>query len=719
MTMPFSFRLALLAVVGMALTAFGVAEENPGLAALLAVGATSGWWVTEWSSRPRGLPRWATNLILVGVLISAVMRAAQGGVMVSAFNSFLASLLVIKLWERREIRDYSQILTMSLFLAVGATLNHNSLWVGVALIFLLPLLAYTSMSFQVISGAHRYSGAQTVIESSRRASLGVFSLSVACVSGLIATVVFLTVPRGMSPTGVSSFGRLVAGRVTGFSDRVTLGQGGLISESQTVVLSASFRTGDQKSLGGEGQTFYLRGAVLDEYERGEWTRSGTGMMVESSDASNGVFLTAGLIPPDPDVSLLIQQIDMRALPDGTNALFALYRPFSVSERVEEFRLVEHQSPRYRLDRTTGWFLRTGPGGPVSYETISVLGARERGSVSRRGVVSFPDPRVREHAFEVLRAAQLEPDWRSRAPEEDAGVARYFETYLKTQFEYSLDIPAPPSGRDPTEWFLRDERRGHCEYFASALAALCRSVGIDARVVTGYIATQFDDEAQRYVVRASNAHAWVEVNTASGTWRTMDGTPPADFERQHRAPQGVLVMLGRLLGDVEDLWAARVVSFDQNSQARLFGVRNRQALDSWGGWLRRNLRRGDLGSRAMRIVPTALAAGLGVATVAGLFVFLRRRRPHGDSAPFAIDPSLLRLHRTILKACAAAGLPRASSMPLRRHVAMVAERQPLVGRPLVEAADIIYLASFRGEKPSPERVKSLTRELRRSAGLKGL
>jgi hypothetical protein len=132
-----------------------------------------------------------------------------------------------------------------------------------------------------------------------------------------------------------------------------------------------------------------------------------------------------------------------------------------------------------------------------------------------------------------------------------------------------------------------------------------------------------------------------------------------------------------------------------------------------------MNRTHLGSRALGIVPAVILVGMPGAIVLGLVVFLRRRRPGARNNAFALDQSVERLHRSVLKACSAAGLPRAPTVPLRRHVAQVAQRHPELGAVLVEAADIIYLASFGGRKPSLDRVKALVRELSRSAGLQRL
>lgn len=67
--------------------------------------------------------------------------------------------------------------------------------------------------------------------------------------------------------------------------------------------------------------------------------------------------------------------------------------------------------------------------------------------------------------------------------------------------------------------------------------MCRTVGIDARVVTGYVAIDYNEATESYIVRASNAHAWVEAEVLPDRWRRFDPTPTADLVRIHEPPRG--------------------------------------------------------------------------------------------------------------------------------------------------------------------------------------
>ena len=98
-----------------------------------------------------------------------------------------------------------------------------------------------------------------------------------------------------------------------------------------------------------------------------------------------------------------------------------------------------------------------------------------------------------------------------------------ETYLRTHFGYSLKLPRTVP-HDPLANFLFERKQGHCEYFASSMAVMLRTLGIPSRVVNGFRTGEFNDLTSQYVVRASNAHSWVEAYFPGYGWVAFDPTP---------------------------------------------------------------------------------------------------------------------------------------------------------------------------------------------------
>jgi transglutaminase-like putative cysteine protease len=114
-------------------------------------------------------------------------------------------------------------------------------------------------------------------------------------------------------------------------------------------------------------------------------------------------------------------------------------------------------------------------------------------------------------------------WTAGAVSDADKLARIADR-LEGGYAYSVEFTRT-FGKDPVLSFLDDDKRGHCEYFASALALLGRAAGVPTRVVGGYRVAERNALGGYYVVRERNAHAWVEA-WVDGVWKTFDATPAA-------------------------------------------------------------------------------------------------------------------------------------------------------------------------------------------------
>ena len=107
-------------------------------------------------------------------------------------------------------------------------------------------------------------------------------------------------------------------------------------------------------------------------------------------------------------------------------------------------------------------------------------------------------------------------------------------YLKT-FPYSLNVKAPPSGRDGVDYFLFSQKTGYCDYYASAMVTMLRSVGVPARFVVGYATGEWDSAKKLYVVRELQYHSWVETYFPAYGWVEFEPTPPDATEFTNQPP----------------------------------------------------------------------------------------------------------------------------------------------------------------------------------------
>jgi transglutaminase-like putative cysteine protease len=107
-------------------------------------------------------------------------------------------------------------------------------------------------------------------------------------------------------------------------------------------------------------------------------------------------------------------------------------------------------------------------------------------------------------------------------------AQAIETYLRSNFRYTLTPLQPPAGTDPIEYFLFTSKEGYCEYFATAMGDMLRSLGIPTRLVNGYGPGTFDEQSGSYLVRESDVHTWVEVYFPNYGWIPFEPTPDGTY-----------------------------------------------------------------------------------------------------------------------------------------------------------------------------------------------
>jgi hypothetical protein len=115
-------------------------------------------------------------------------------------------------------------------------------------------------------------------------------------------------------------------------------------------------------------------------------------------------------------------------------------------------------------------------------------------------------------------------------------------YVRAVYEYLhgpsfryVERPAqPPAGRAPLDYFLNQTHEGYCQHYAGAMALLLRMGGISARVATGFSPGGYSARKKAWIVRDTDAHAWVEVWFDKYGWVAIDPTPDATPARSQIA-----------------------------------------------------------------------------------------------------------------------------------------------------------------------------------------
>jgi len=208
----------------------------------------------------------------------------------------------------------------------------------------------------------------------------------------------------------------------------------------------------------------------------------------------------------------------------TRVILAAPQPrwFSVSAKIEyvPVDVVAGERPLDIYGATAGETL--GPGdsykslSSVSRATESMLRSAEQENASVPEVYTRIPSSIPRRVVEL--AKQI-----TEGLNNDYDRAEALEAYLRT-LEYNENVGPPPPDRDPIDYFLFDSRAGYCNYFASAMVVMARSLGIPARIAAGYAPGEYDPEAEAFVIRGSDAHSWPQLYFSGYGWIDFEPTP---------------------------------------------------------------------------------------------------------------------------------------------------------------------------------------------------
>ncbi|MFL0796412.1 MAG: DUF3488 and transglutaminase-like domain-containing protein [Cellvibrionaceae bacterium] len=123
-----------------------------------------------------------------------------------------------------------------------------------------------------------------------------------------------------------------------------------------------------------------------------------------------------------------------------------------------------------------------------------------------------DPRITELASKITSQVNS-----------DLEKAIRLEQHLRSEYKYDLNSVFTSQNQTPLSKFLFESKKGHCEYFASALAMMLRTQGIPARLVTGFSATNQNPLTGYYDIYALDGHAWVEAWVDDIGWVELEPT----------------------------------------------------------------------------------------------------------------------------------------------------------------------------------------------------
>ena len=412
-----------------------------------------------------------------------------------------------------------------------------------------------------------------------------------------------------------------------------------------------------------------RGVVFDDYNGKGWEIS-TGDNAETLD-SNGVRFdtyAASNTEPAQGPSRQVAQV-FYVEEDSSNIIFGAYHPETVFFPTGSIKIDPYGALRAPYKIPSG-------------STYSVISRVPNASPEQLRSAGTVYPEEIADKYTQLPPTGLERT-RALAARLTEGTTDPYEAvlrmnqYLKTTYPYDLSIAPQGEDMDAVEYFLFEQRRGYCEQFSSSLAVMARSQGIPARVATGYAPGEYNPFTGLYEIKASDAHAWVEVYFPQYGWTTFDPTPSFDSTPwQYRAA-------GNLQG------------------GKAFGFIAKRLGEAAGpvagaaGTLMRGVARLDPVSI---IVVGVLVGGAYLAFLYTRKLYVRYRREPLSVRPIKVsDARLYSRYKAITTALEEAGIAREPQETPEQYARRAAES---LAEPRIERLGEIYLyARFRDAVPA--------------------
>ena len=515
---------------------------------------------------------WTATLTIGYVAFYLADYFVFSGAFVTATVHLVLFVMVVRLFSTTRDRDYYFLAIISFLMVLAAAV------LTVDSTFLLAFAAFMLMAVVTcILMEMRRASAKATIQAKtssddaiyRRMALSLVAASPAFAFLILlgASAIFFVLPR-MSSGYLSDFARSRE-LSTGFSDRVQLGQIGEIQQSNSLVMHIQI-DGDTHG----AYDLKWRGVTLNVFDGKTWFNPHAQRVVAS--LGNGRFLLPqpgarlGKLQPAGSGQSIQYHVLMEPL---VSNVFFLAPTASILQGNYRLLSIDDGDAVFDID----------PEHPISrYEATSNI-AQPRAVELRTAPDAYPP----EILLSYLQLPRLDARVVPLAQDITTSVDNNFdravaiETYLRTRFGYTLQLPSSVP-RDPVANFLFERKQGHCEYFASSMAIMLRALGIPSRVVNGFRTGEFNDLTSQYLVRASNAHSWVEAYFPNYGWISFDPTPAAPLQIRTGWSRSMLY-----LDALASFWREWVISYDAGHQYTLGREATRNSLEwfqqawNWG------------------------------------------------------------------------------------------------------------------------------------------
>lgn len=560
---------------------------------------------------------WTTLLTLIYVFVYGADYFFLSRSFLAASVHLVLFLIVVRLFSLQRARDHYLLAALSFLMVLASAV----LTVGSVFLFSFAgFLLVAVITFVLMEMRHSVASEQThaqdpgsaspSVSPTRRMAQGLLAIAPALMLMILAGsfLIFFFLPR-VSSRYLTAY-TPNSDISTGFSDRVQLGRIGQIQQSSAAVMHIEIEHDLQGAY-----DLKWRGIALSAFDGRVWSNSYA--QTQLRPAADGSYRLAPLAQPGNTPVTAGRSIRYRVMmePIGTNVFFLAERPQSLTGHFRQVSVdageavydldLDHPINRYDAESQLP---------EIDSDELRLAANTAPGSLDLYLKLPPLDVRISKLAEEIT----------ARAPSNyDKAVA--VEQYLSTHFGYTLELPSTVP-QDPLATFLFERKRGHCEYFASSMAVMLRSLRIPSRIVTGFRGGEYNDLTGQYVVRASDAHSWVEAYFPGSGWISFDPTPAGGGLARSGWSRMDLYM-----DAAASFWREWIINYDVSHQRTLgkdAATSSRQLFDGVRQWLQRQhramLRSARRAHQHITRFPVRWLGGL-VAFAAVLITLLNLRR----------------------------------------------------------------------------------------------
>ena len=523
-------------------------------------------WPNRWPKRwpNRSVPRWVVRSLIGGAAVASIALVRAGTPVLALLAPLpMAAPLLSLLWPRPGPLRASVVLSgTSLVVPTNSLSLHPALVLGVVAGSAVALTATSRLSHDLLRRTTK------AVPGRERRTLTAASvvLAVAVIGGLLASV--LLPPTPSFGTGSSQ----TAGEGRSGGDGITSGEKAVPPGAGTVApADLAFQDRyDTSRPSPDGDATLLRvladrpevwrTQTFDEWDGRAWGQSQEGKHRRSVSPSlidprpNGIWSWdpsvlsdepegEHSIPPSVRTELLRQRFTVEA--PYMDVMAAAARPMQVKATPRE------------LYRDGPEAIRTHPplGRGARYIVVSMRSLLTEEDLRASATRSAPASSAPPDADPYLRLPGISDRVRRLASDITAGApttydkAKAVERWMAANVQLETTRQAVPDGADVVDTVLFVNRSGSSDRLATAMAVLLRAEGIPTRLGIGFLPGRRSPFGGDFVVRASDAHAWVEVSFGALGWQRFDPSGRIDEAQRADAPLARLLRLLRQLAPI--------------------------------------------------------------------------------------------------------------------------------------------------------------------------